>query len=192
MQLFSSKRERRLWLAVLVVMAAIYATLGLAQRLAAFLEERGLLDLTVGLFLLCMFLVGVTILTQGLKVRPGGAEVAVAIGVATAYLLVLTRMTIPTERSHLIEYSIVGVLIYEALTERRSHGRRVPLPPLLAVLITVVLGALDEGIQWLLPNRVFDPVDILFNTIAGTMAVAGSAALTWARRRTRLEKLGLK
>ena len=192
MTLFSSRRERRLWLWVALVMVAIYATLGLAQRWAQVLEERGLLDITVGLFLLCMLLVGLTILTQGLKVRPGGAEVAVAVGVATAYLLVLTRMTIPTERSHLIEYSIVGVLIHEALTERRSQGRRVPLPPVLSVLATIALGALDEGIQWLLPNRVFDPVDILFNTLAGTMAVAGSVALTWARRWTMLRRLGLK
>ena len=190
MTLFSSRRERRLWLWVLVVMVAIYLTLGLAQTLAETLEERGLLDISLGLFLLCMFLVGVTVLTQGLRVRPGGAEVTVAIGVVAAYLLVLTRMTVPTERSHLIEYGVVGVLIYEALTERRSQGRRVPLPPLLAVLITAALGALDEGIQWLLPNRVFDPVDILFNLLAGTMAVAASAALTWARRRTALQKLG--
>ena len=192
MTLFASRRERRLWLWVLAVMAAIYLTLGLAQRLTETLEERGLLDFTVGLFLLCMLLVGLTILTQGLRVRPGGAEVAVAVGVATAYLLVLTRMTIPTERSHLIEYSIVGVLIYEALIERKRRGRRVPLPPVLAVLITVALGALDEGIQWLLPIRVFDPVDILFNTLAGTMAVGGSLALTWARRWTALRRFGLK
>ena len=182
MTLFSSKRERRLWLWVLAVMVAIYATLGLAQRLAETLRERGLLDISIGLFLLCMFLVAVTVITQGLKVRPGGAEVAVGVGVAAAYLLVFTRMTVPTERSHLIEYGVVGVLVYEALTERKSQGRRVPLPPVLAVLVTVALGALDEGIQWLLPNRVFDPVDILFNTLAGTMAVAASAALAWARR----------
>ena len=192
MTLFSSRRERRLWLWVLVVMAAIYATLGLAQTLAETLRERGLLDISIGLFLLCMFLVGVTILTQGLRVRPGGAEVAVGVGVAAAYLLVFTRMTVPTERSHLIEYGVVGVLIYDALTERKSQGRRVPLPPVLAVLVTVALGALDEGIQWLLPNRVFDPVDILFNTLAGTMAVAASAALAWARRWTALQRLGLK
>ncbi len=192
MTLFSSKRERRLWLWVLVVMVAIYATLGLAQRLAETLRERGLLDISIGLFLLCMFLVAVTVVTQGLKVRPGGAEVAVGVGVAAAYLLVFTRMTVPTERSHLIEYGVVGVLIYEALTERKSQGRRVPLPPVLAVLVTVALGALDEGIQWLLPNRVFDPVDILFNLLAGTMAVAASVALTWARRWTMVRKLGLK
>ena len=192
MTLFSSKRERRLWLWVLVVMVAIYATLGLAQTLAETLRERGLLDISIGLFILCMFLVAVTVVTQGLKVRPGGAEVAVGVGVAAAYLLVLTRMTVPTERSHLIEYGVVGVLIYEALTERKSQGRRVPLPPVLAVLVTVALGALDEGIQWLLPNRVFDPVDILFNTLAGTIAVAASAALAWARRWTMLQRLGLK
>ena len=118
MTLFSSRRERRLWLWVLAVMVAIYATLGLAQTLAETLQERGLLDISIGLFLLCMFLVAVTILTQALKVRPGGAEVAVVIGVATAYLLVFTRMTVPTERSHLIEYGVVGILIFEALTER--------------------------------------------------------------------------
>ena len=65
MTLFTSRRERRLWLSVLIVMVAIYATLGLAQRLAETLIEWGLLDFTVGLFLLCMFLVGLTILTQG-------------------------------------------------------------------------------------------------------------------------------
>ncbi len=192
MTLFSSRRERRLWLWVLVVMVAIYATLGLAQTLAESLEERGLLDISIGLFLLCMFLVAVTVLTQGLRVRPGGAEVAVGIGVAAAYLLVLARMTVPTERSHLIEYGVVGVLIYEALTERKSQGRSVPWPPVLAVLLTATLGVLDECIQWLLPNRVFDPVDILFNLLAGTMAVGASVALAWARQWSRIQRLGLK
>ena len=36
-------------------------------------------------------------------------------------------------------------------------GAASPLPPLLAVVATTVLGALDEGIQWFLPTRVFDP-----------------------------------
>ena len=148
MTLFSSRRERRLWLWVLAVMVAIYATLGLAQTLAETLRERGLLDISIGLFLLCMFLVGVTILTQALKVRPGGAEVAVVIGVATAYLLVFTRITVPTERSHLIEYGVVGILIYEALTERaRATAAACRYRPCSPCWSTAVLGVLDECIQ---------------------------------------------
>ena len=93
-------------------------------------------------------------------------------------------MALETERSHLIEYGVVALLIYEALTERASQGRRVPVPALLAFLAAVVVGVVDEGIQWFVPVRVFDPLDILFNALAAFMAVAGSVALAWARRWT--------
>ena len=189
MALFSSKRERRLWLWTLAVVVAIYSTLGLAQSLVGALREHGLyyvaLDVTLVLFVLGMILVMATVITQGLKTRPGGAEIVVALGVTVAYLLVFTRMAIPTERSHLIEYGVLAVLIHEALVERASQGRRVPVPPLLAIVATAALGLLDECIQVFLPSRTFDPQDILFNTLAATMAVTASVALAWARRRTR-------
>ena len=183
MALFSSDRERRLWLWTLAVVVAIYSTLGLANTLAWALRERGLLD--VASFWLAMLLVGATIVAFGLKARPGGLEIAVMLGVTAAYVLLLLRMVIPEERSHIIEYGVVGVFIHAALAERASQGRGVPLPPLLAILATVALGSLDEGIQVFLPSRVFDPQDILFNLLAGTMAVGASVALAWARRRSR-------
>lgn len=180
MTLFSSNRERRLWLWTLAVVMAIYATLGLAPTLAGVLRERGLLEAS---FALGMVLVGATIVTQGLKVRPRGAELAVALGVIAAYLLLFVRMEAsPEERTHLIEYGVVGVFIHEALAERASQGRPVPVPPLLAVAMTAALGLLDECIQAMLPSRVFDPLDILFNVLAGTMAVGASMALAWARK----------
>ena len=147
---FASSRERRLWAWTLAVIVAIYSTLGLAQGLAGALRDNGLGE---GLFILSFLLVLATIATQGLKTRPRGAEIAVTIGVAAAYLLVFVRMTIPTERTHLIEYGVVAVFIYEALTERASQGRHVPLPALLAVLATSLVGALDECIQAFLPGR---------------------------------------
>ena len=184
MSLFSSRRERRLWLWTLAVVVAIYSTLGLAGTLAAALRKYGLLDAsTLGLF--AMFLLGATILTLGLKVRPGGVEIAVMLGVAFAYLLLVLRSTyLPEERTHLMEYGVVGVFIHAALAERVRQGRRVPLLPVIAIVLTAALGAVDEGIQWLLPNRVFDPVDMLFNLLAGTMSVAAVVALGWARRWT--------
>ena len=98
--------------------------------------------------------------------------------------MVFTRMAILEERTHLIEYGVVGVFIHEALGERVRQGRRAPLPPVLAITATAALGAVDEGIQWFLPNRVFDPQDILFNLLAGTMSVGAVVSLAWARRRT--------
>ncbi len=168
----------------LAVVAATYSTLGLAGSLAGALREFRLLDVSTWV-LLAMFLVGATILTRGLNVRPGGFEIAVMLGVAAVYLLLFLRSTAsPAERTHLMEYGVLGVFVHAALSERVSQGRRVPLPPVAAVLATAALGVVDEGIQWLLPNRVFDPVDMLFNLLAGATSVAAVEALARARLRT--------
>ena len=121
---FISGRECRLWLWTLAVVVAIYSTLGLAGMVAGALGDD---DLAAVFFVLGMLLVGATVVTQGLKARPGGAEIGVALGVAVVYLMVLFRMTIP-ERSHLIEYGVVAVFIYEALAERAAQGRRCSRP----------------------------------------------------------------
>ena len=130
-----------------------------------------------------MALVSATVLLGGLRLRPGGVDAAVALGVVTVYVLALSRMSFP-ERSHLIEYGVVALLVQAALTERARGGRPVPLVPVLAVVAAARFGAVDECLQLLLPSRVFDPVDMLFNALAAAMAVGGSAALGWARRRT--------
>lgn len=179
MSLISSDRERRLWLWALAVVVGIYATLGPANTLAGALRASGLLEIA---FASGMLLIGVAILLLGLRVRPSGAEIGVAVGVAATYLLVFVRMNLPEERTHLIEYSVVAALIYQALGERAANGRKVPYPALLAWGLTALLGLLDEAIQWALPNRVFDPRDILFNALAGFMAVFASFALARARQ----------
>ena len=175
---FSSDREQRLWLWTLAVVAAIYATLGLASVLAGVLYDQ---NLSAVLFLGCMLLIGIVILTQGLGMQPSGREIGVGLGIAVVYFFMFFRMAIP-ERSHLIEYSVVAVFIYEALTERAIQGRHVPVPALLAILATSLIGALDEGIQVFLPSRVFDPVDILFKALVAVLAVMAVAVLRWVRR----------
>ncbi len=181
MPTLTSNRERRLWLSAAAVVAAIYSTLGLAGPLARFLRDRGLIDV---LFISGFVLVLTTIATQGLRTRPGGWEIGVALGVAAAYFMVFVRMAIPAEeRTHLIEYGVVAVFIYEALSERSSQGRKIPAPALLTVLATTLIGLLDECIQALLPNRVFDPRDILFNFVAPVLTVSALVALSWLRRR---------
>ena len=97
--------------------------------------------------------------------------------------MVVVRTGSPEERTHLIEYGVVALLIHAALTERADGGGRVPAPALFAVLGTALVGVLDELIQGVLPSRVFDPRDIVFNVLAGLLAVVAIVALRWARRR---------
>ena len=57
--LFSSPRERRLWICTLAVVVAIYATLGLASTLVGILLERGVFD---QVFVVAFFLIGAPLL----------------------------------------------------------------------------------------------------------------------------------
>ena len=176
--LFASPRERRLWTWTLIVVVGIYSTLGIAGTLVEALIDRGLFDLA---FVIGFLLIGAAILTQGLKIRPRGAEIGVILGVAAVYLMVLSRLGIP-ERTHLFEYGVVAIFIYEALSERSIQGRRVPVPAVLALLAASLVGVFDECIQFFLPSRVFDPVDIGVNFLAALLAVTSSAAFGWTRR----------
>jgi MFS family permease len=177
---FSSRREKRLWLWALAVVAAVYSTLGLAGSLAGILSDRGLLNAA---FALAFLVVVVAIVGNALKVRAGRREMWTTIGVTAVYGMVVIRMGMsPAERTHLFEYGLLAVLIHEALLERRSNGRQVRIPAVLTVIVTALLGWLDESIQGLLPNRVYDLRDVGINALAGLMGIIATLLLAWACR----------
>jgi VanZ family protein len=179
MSIFTSERERRLWFWALAVLVAIYTTLGLAGKLAAYLRSRNLLDT---LFFISFLVVIAAIAGSGLQKQSGRREIWAMLGVATVYGAVMIRFFIrPEERTHLFEYGLLAVLIFQALTERRRHNADTPNPAALAVVVTALLGWFDEGIQAILPNRVYDIRDVGFNALAGLMAVAASLVLRKAR-----------
>ena len=182
MTFFSSKRERRLWSALVIVLIAIYATLAHVPAIAAILRERN--ELTGSMFVgLLVAMVVNTVLF--IRKRPGRAEIAVWVGILMVYLTAWLRIGIasPEERTHLFEYSLVAALVHEALLERRENGRRVPAPALLALVISIALGWIDEGIQSLLPNRVYDNIDVLFNALAATIIIGARWTLAFVRRK---------
>lgn len=185
MTLFSSVREKRLWLAALLVLVAIYATLGFSGSLAGYVRDRNLLT---PFFILGLFMVLGTILTHGLKTKPKGMEIVTGLGIVAAYLLLFTRISVPEDaHGHLVEYSLVAIFIYEALRERKNQGHKLRNPALTTLLIGLFLSFLDEGIQALLPSRVFDPKDLLFDILAVVFAIASSMLLTWIRQRINRE-----
>lgn len=176
----TSRRERNLWLWTAAVLVAIWSTLGPAQTLAATLRERGLLNASLTAIVV---LILVAIIVAWTKRPPGPREIAIAVATGGVYWWAWLRVNTPEERTHLIEYSLVAILIHQALLERGRNGSGVRWPAWTALLATLALGVFDEVLQLLLPNRYWDIVDVGFNTLAAVMAIAAAVAVGWARKR---------
>jgi uncharacterized membrane protein len=183
MALFTSKREKQLWLYACLVLFAILSTLAFGRPLQEMLRDQ---NTQAAFFLVGMFLTGVTIILHGLKVRPGKTELITWIGLAAVYIMFLFRLGAP-ERSHLIEYSVLAIFIHRALVERFGKGTCTLMVALLSFVITLIIGVIDESIQIILPERVFDPVDMVFNGFAAFMALASFLLLQWVKKKTRKE-----
>ena len=183
MTLFKSKREKRLWIWALVVVIAIYLSLFVSQAIIDIWSNQ---NLQAVIFVLGMILTATAILIISLRLKPNRTEIALWIGLLAVFLMLFLRLGL-TERSHLFEYAVLAILIHSALIERFNLGNQAIRPALLAFVLTLSIGTLDECLQFLVPNRHFDPVDIFFNGFAAFMAISTRLLLQWVRK-----KLGRK
>lgn len=83
------------------------------------------------------------------------------------YALGLNRLKLPIERIHFIEYGLLAIFVFRAL----RHNVRNKSIYLWSGIIVFCLGLLDEGIQYILPNRVYDTRDVIVNGIAGILGL---------------------
>ena len=84
-----------------------------------------------------------------------------------SYMLAAKSIVSPVEILHIALYGVLGILIYSVLKFKVKGF-------LLFVwtgILTATVGCVDEGIQYLLPNRHFDWNDILINSLGGLMAL---------------------
>ena len=91
----------------------------------------------------------------------GSADLLWLIGVAAVVAIwTYNLMGQPEEAVHFLEYGVLGVLLY------RVFDDRVPDPTVYvaATLAGLLVGTVDETIQWLVPGRFWDLRDIILNT----------------------------
>ena len=74
-------------------------------------------------------------------------------------------LEVPAERIHFLEYGLLGFLVTKAI--RKLNWKSISL----ALLFVLGIGAIDEVIQWLLPNRVGDLRDVIMNSVGGGMGI---------------------
>ena len=179
LRIFTTIRERRLWYLVAVVQIGIFTTLELAGQLVSSLRERGLLEISM---VAALVLTGIGIVMISVRRQSIMYQIGLTAGVIAAFWMVWVRIKTPYERTHLFEYGLVSVLIYQALLERMEQGGGNSRPGVWAVLITSGLGLMDELIQIMIPSRGFDIRDVGFNLLAGAMGVGISVVLTWLEK----------
>ena len=70
---------------------------------------------------------------------------------------------IPVEAIHLVQYGLLGLLVYRALVHRiRDYSVYVA-----AALAVGMIGIIDEWIQWIVPSRYWGLRDLQINLVAG-------------------------
>lgn len=160
------RRERRLWACILVVVALIFSTIWTSGSF-----PPSALPYIFALFGLGLVGVSSTIARSG---SLDDRALAIAFSLALAFLVLMLplRLVSTAERSHLIEYCAVSVLLREAIRVRMLRGRAVPWPTLNTFIAVVGIGALDEILQETVATRYFDWRDILVNACAAVLGLA--------------------
>ncbi len=72
---------------------------------------------------------------------------------------------------HVIEYAILGVLIFRALRYVRTGESEVTIV-LVSIMVVVVFGLTDEFHQWFTPFRQVEGWDLMADALGGTLGVS--------------------
>ncbi|NKB18941.1 MAG: hypothetical protein GKS01_00205 [Alphaproteobacteria bacterium] len=162
------------WLSCVYVVlcaVAIFATVPLARAITEFLDQY--VDDTIFLVLVFVVFAGAAFCVVRSLIRQSGTSISSYLwlgGVAVVFgTYTYSLRDNAVEALHFIEYGLLSLLIYRAL----SHRVRDNSIYLIALCLGFIVGALDEAIQWLTPHRVWDMRDILLNSVAvGLMLIA--------------------
>lgn len=195
----------RYWMLTTVYIAIIFLTLSYARTLSNVLTQRWGDDFFSTFTNAALSLAGILIVGYFVRSRHhlfSRLLAMVAIGLVYVYFLssdvremvhawhaVLGRLgehlatwgmfpITPAEKVHFLEYGLLGLLLCKAL----SYHIQNKLAYLVALLGVYLVGSMDEGIQWALPNRVGDYRDIWLNLLAGGLAIV----LVWLVIRPRI------
>jgi VanZ family protein len=175
---YTSPQEKRIWLLALLVVVIIFATLFVGSPLAGLVQDQ---NVAAAFFLLGMLIVGAAILLHAFQSKPGKLELAIGSGILAVFIMFFLRLGL-AERSHVIEYCVLAILLHKALLERVKGGKHIPVPAASALVMTFLIGVIDECIQIVIPDRHFDPTDIVFNGLAAVMGVVPYLIINWVRK----------
>jgi len=169
-------REKNAWRALLLYIALLYATLTLTydlyisvfNMLGETWVRRGLLTIFLGIGVALLAPLGKRLRRDPRRTLP----LALIIGVL---IYSMWDIDVPANQIHFLQYGPLTVLVVEALRFRIQDRQIYPCTALLVLLV----GIGDELLQSFLPERRFDPHDVVLNVLAGVLTL-GFLGFVWA------------
>jgi hypothetical protein len=161
-----------------LTLLAIYATLGVVRQIVNFLRDRGELRASVAVVFVIAASAFLWLILRDARNRTL-RSMASLLAIGVAYVAVIYPMERAEEKIHFIEYGVVALLAHASSPRTWSNAKRF----FSCALFVTASGWIDEGIQGLLPSRVYDLRDVAFNAAAGVMALV-AIALFSPRERT--------
>ena len=92
----------------------------------------------------------------------------------------MKQFELPAERIHFLEYGLLAFLAYKALEKDMIQKKSLYA---LTLLMVAAVSLLDEGIQYLLPNRVGELRDVALNVVSGILGLVITSVIIRAERK---------
>ncbi|MFH1478523.1 MAG: VanZ family protein [Candidatus Omnitrophota bacterium] len=156
------KTDRRYWVFSISWILLIYSTLYVVRPICNFLKRNTEFEFLILIGLLSVF-IGIVIVFRKRLLEKQLSSKALFILVIILYAISLRYIEYPEEKIHLVEYGFLSYLFLKAL----KPSLKGVLLYIAAFLLTSIVGWIDEGIQYLLPNRYYQATDVLLNIISG-------------------------
>lgn len=162
---------RALWRgAASLYLALTYATLGVMpavwRAINGFFGGKGIILLYAIYSLAALSLAGYMVLVKKER-SPLSYLLFSVFNAALMVMFVLERN--PGEKIHMAQYGVFGAILYKALSlDYDRFGWRLYA---IGSVICAVAGAIDELIQWALPNRYFTLQDVFINGLSGMLVL---------------------
>jgi len=150
----------------IVYLGFIYGTLGIARTVQQTLNKAGFEPF----FFQCLFVLSIVItgyLLVAFRVKGLSNYLCLAVLIFTFYWLFKEVIATPVEKLHFIQYGLLTFLVFYTL-QFSIRDRFLYFWTAMAVFGA---GCLDESIQFYLPDRVYDPRDIVINGVAGILTL---------------------
>lgn len=169
-----SETPARSWAVFCIWSLAVLATIPLGRRLQAWVSDAvgrsAFLYVVLAAVALGLVWAFVALWSARRSLRRHHAMACVAVGGCFVYAAWARRQA-PEEALHFVQYGVLGLLAFRALTHSMKDSMIYPS----SVVVCASVGLLDETVQWLTPGRFFAFSDVWMNAKAAVLSQAGIA-----------------